>query len=151
VALGLLPWLHDPARAVRELARVLRPGGWLIATADNRVRLNFLTEPRESPLLAPLKVARRAGRRALGRVPRGAQSTLHRPLVVDELLASVDLKPARRATIGFGPFTFLGRSLVADAAARRLDDRLRELSRERLPVLRRTGWHYLVAAQKVAP
>ena len=48
VALGLLPWLHDPGRAVAEFARVLAPGGWIIVSADNHYRLNRLVEPREN-------------------------------------------------------------------------------------------------------
>jgi ubiquinone/menaquinone biosynthesis C-methylase UbiE len=36
VALGVIPWLHSPERAARELARVLTPGGYLVVSADNR-------------------------------------------------------------------------------------------------------------------
>src|SRR5690349_6676513 len=31
VALGVLPWLHDPRQALVEMSRVLRPGGFFIA------------------------------------------------------------------------------------------------------------------------
>src|SRR5205085_4423169 len=69
IAVGLLPWLHDPQGALQEMVRVLRPGGWIVVTADNRARLNFIVEPRENPLLAPIKVARRAAKRIAGQLP----------------------------------------------------------------------------------
>src|ERR1700730_389244 len=35
VAVGVLPWLHSPADAVVEMARVLAPRGQVVLTADN--------------------------------------------------------------------------------------------------------------------
>jgi ubiquinone/menaquinone biosynthesis C-methylase UbiE len=148
MALGLLPWLHDAPGAVAELARVVKPGGWLIVTADNRVRLNCLVEPREHPLLLPLKLARRAVRRVPGRRSHGAASHRHLPAQVDRLIRTAGLFPLRRTTVGFGPFTFLGRSLLSDRAGVRLDVWLGRLAERRTPALRRLGWHYVVAARK---
>ncbi len=146
-ALGLLPWLPEPDRAVAEMARVLAPEGWLIVTSDNRARLNFLTEPRENPALIPLKLARRAQRRMRRLEPAGTESYLHLPSEVDRMLTGAGVTPVRRTSIGFGPFTFLGRQLVPEALGARLHGRLERASR-RSRLLRRTGWHYIVAAQK---
>ncbi|MGH2892448.1 MAG: class I SAM-dependent methyltransferase [Solirubrobacteraceae bacterium] len=148
VALGLLPWLHDPGRAVQEMVRVLRPGGWIVVTADNRARLNRIVEPRENPLLAPVKLLRGAAKRAAGRAGDGATSRLHRPGQVELMLRSAGMEPVRRTTVGFGPFTFLGRSLFTDATGLRLHRCLERASDHRSPAVRRFGWHYLVAAQK---
>src|SRR5205823_7965186 len=41
IALGVVPWLHSAEKALREVARVLRPGGTAVVTAANRARLNF--------------------------------------------------------------------------------------------------------------
>ncbi len=150
VALGLLPWLSEAPEAVAEMARVLREGGWLIVSADNRARLNLLSEPRENPLLAPVKLARRAARRAIRTPPTGAPSYRHLPGEVDRMLAAAGLGVARRTTIGFGPFTFLGRPIFDDRAAHRLHVRLQSAGERRAPALRRLGWHYLVAARKPA-
>lgn len=64
------------------------------------------------------------------------------------MLQSVGIRPVRRATVGFGPFTFLGRPLLSDAIGLRLHAWLSRLSEHRLPVLRRLGWHYVVGARK---
>ncbi|MGZ6563141.1 MAG: methyltransferase domain-containing protein [Solirubrobacteraceae bacterium] len=148
VALGLLPWLHDPRRAVGEMVRVLRPGGWIVVTADNRARLNFIVEPRENPLLYAVKLARRAVRRAAARVPDGPASRLHLPGQVELMLRSSGAEPVRRSTVGFGPFTFLGRPLFNDATGLRVHRRLECVSERRAPAVRRFGWHYVVAAQR---
>ena len=149
VALGLLPWVADPPRVVAEMARVLRPGGWLIVTADNRLRLNLVLEPRENPVLWPVKLGLRTYRRATRRAPRGgAPSRLHLPGDVERMLARAGLTTARRATVGFGPFTFLGHPVMSDAVGLRLHCSLRRWSAYRVKVLRRLGWHYIAAARK---
>lgn len=148
IGLGVLPWLHEPDGAVREMARVLAPGGWAILTADNRSRLNLLMEPRESPLLTPLRRGYRALKRDLSKLSgEGAPSHRHLPSEVDRMLISSGLSPVRRATVGYGPFTFMGRPVLGAQAAFRVQGRLELASRTR-PSLRRTGWHYVVAARK---
>ena len=148
VALGLLPWLHDPQHAVNEMIRLLSPGGWIVVTADNRARLNLIVEPRENPLLTPVKLTRRGIKRAAGGGRDSATSRLHLPGQVELMLRSAGAVPVRRTTIGFGPFTFLGRSLFNDATGLRLHRWLEHASEHRMPAARRFGWHYLVAAQK---
>jgi SAM-dependent methyltransferase len=148
VALGVLPWLHDPPRAVAEMARVLRPGGLLVLSADNRWRLGSLVSG-QNPLLKPLKVAYRA----LSPAPQQSQSVpshLHSPSAVEGFVTSAGLSPVRRATLGFGPLELLGRPLLSEAAALRLHVRLQALSDRRAPILRNTGWHILEAARRRA-
>lgn len=44
-ALGLVEYLPDPAVAVREFARVARPGGHVLFTAPNPLRIAFWIDP----------------------------------------------------------------------------------------------------------
>jgi ubiquinone/menaquinone biosynthesis C-methylase UbiE len=150
VALGVIPWLHTAKLAVNEMARVLAPGGLLVLTADYRARLNWLTEPRENLLVSPIKLARRKLRRWRGQEPTGAASHLHLPRQIDRALATAGLRPMRRRTVGFGPFTFLGRPVLSDRPALRLHRGLQRLADRGIPGLRSMGWHYIVAASKPA-
>jgi SAM-dependent methyltransferase len=151
LALGVLPWLHSPERALGQIARVLAPGGHAILSADNRLRLNGLVEPAESPLFVPAKYARRAVRVVLrGRPPTGAEVRLHTPGRIDRWLVAAGLEPERRTTVGFGPFTFFWRSFLPDSTALRLQRGLEHLAERRVPRLRRCGWHYLVSARKAS-
>jgi ubiquinone/menaquinone biosynthesis C-methylase UbiE len=144
IGLGVLPWLHSPELAIRELARVLVPDAHAIVTADNRLRLNMLLEPAENPLVVPLKRVWRAARSA----PRGVVSHLYTPSRVDSMLASAGLEPERRATIGFGPFTFVWRPVLGNRIGFRLHFWLERLANRRAPRLRRLGWHYVVSARR---
>lgn len=145
VAVGVIPWLHSPGDAVREMARVLRPAGQVILTADNRARLTSFTDPRAILALSPLRrawVALRRRRKSL------ASSRLDFPRRIDALLLEAGLHPQRRRTVGFGPLSFLGRSLFADKLNIRINDRLQALADRGVPGLRWTGWHYVVRARK---
>ena len=51
IAIGVIPWLHSERVALQEIQRVLKPGGYLLLTADNSARLNRILDPLSSPLL----------------------------------------------------------------------------------------------------
>lgn len=144
VAVGVIPWLHSPHAAVAEMARVLRPGGHLIVTADNRARLSSFTDPRAMLALSPLKRAQVALRRRRGL----ATSRLDYPRRIDQLLRASGLNPVTRRTIGFGPLSFMGRPLLGESRSMRVNDRLQALADRGVPGLKWTGWHYLVRAAK---
>jgi 2-polyprenyl-3-methyl-5-hydroxy-6-metoxy-1,4-benzoquinol methylase len=150
LALGVLPWLHSPHRALAQIARVLAPGGHAILSADNRLRLNGLLDPVESPLFVPAKYARRAVRVLRGRPRTGAVTRLHTPGKVDRWLVAAGLEPERRTTVGFGPFTVFWRPVLPDRTALRLDRRLDQLAERRVPRLRCHGWHYLVSSRRAS-
>jgi 2-polyprenyl-6-hydroxyphenyl methylase/3-demethylubiquinone-9 3-methyltransferase len=150
IAIGVLPWLHSPARAIEEAARVLAPDGHLIVTADNRLRLNMLVDPTENPLLAPLKIPWRAARRRLGWRPTGPLLKHHRPSEVDRMLVAANLELGRRSTVGFGPFTFRRRPILGDRAGLWLHLRLQALADRGVPGFRLNGWHYVVSARAPA-
>jgi SAM-dependent methyltransferase len=146
IALGVLPWLDSPRAALVEAARVLRRGGHLIVSADNRARLTHMLDARYNPLLGP---ARRAARRLVGRPPRGGPGPkLHWPWELDALLDSVGLEKVVGATVGFGPLTCFGRELPSDSLGLRLNRHLQQLADRGAPGVRWWGSHYLVLARK---
>jgi ubiquinone/menaquinone biosynthesis C-methylase UbiE len=145
VAVGVIPWLHSPADAVAEMARVLRAGGQLVLTADNGARLSSFTDPRGMLALTPL----RRVYHAMHNSPGQAVSHLHFPRTVNRMVDRAGLRVVAHRTIGFGPISLMGRPLLGDAAGIRLSERLQALADAGVPGLRGTGWHYLLRAVKV--
>jgi ubiquinone/menaquinone biosynthesis C-methylase UbiE len=145
VAVGVIPWLHSPAAALVEIGRVLRPGGRLVLTADNRARLTSFTDPRRVIAIAPLKKLYRR----LRRVDTVGISRLDSPRSIDRMLAQAGMRPVARATVGFGPLSFMGRAIFEGRTGLAIDRRLQALADRGTPGLRWTGWHYVVCAEKL--
>lgn len=142
VALGVLPWLHAPEVALREMHRVMHRGGYLVATADNRARLTHFLDPLLNPFLQPL-------RRTLGHGPAGsAHAATMWPRRLDRNLRKAGFTKTRGLTVGFAPFTFLGRGGSSGRRAIAINNKLQQLADEQLPLLRSAGCHYIVVARK---
>jgi ubiquinone/menaquinone biosynthesis C-methylase UbiE len=152
LALGVIPWLHSSLRAVREMARVLQPGGYLILNADNRARLNHIIDPRSNPALKPVRQAIKHALVGLGlrlrRPLNTAESKYHGLAEFDQIIASAGLERVDGFTFGFGPFTLLGRELFPGPVAVRLHDSLQRLAERKVPIVRSTGAQYLLVARK---
>jgi SAM-dependent methyltransferase len=147
IAIGVIPWLHSERLALQEMQRVLKPGGYLLVTADNNARLDRILDPLISPLSAPLRLAAKSFLRLcrLWSPPSGFQAKRHYPREVTRVIGECGFVHVKSCTVGFGPFTFLGKTLFTDAIGVRLHRRLQALaSRRGLLLLRWTGSHYLV-------
>jgi ubiquinone/menaquinone biosynthesis C-methylase UbiE len=149
LALGLLPWVERPGRCLREMARVTRPGGHVIASANNRRQLNRVLDPRLNPALEP---AKRLALRAAGRTRsdlRLAPAPRHDSRrQYEQWLQAAGLQPLRRATLGFGRFSLIGRPLLSEAASIRLHRRLQARADAGFPGLRSSGAQMLVLSRK---
>lgn len=151
LAMGVIPWLELPDTPVREMARVLRPDGYVIFNSDNLMRLNHLIDPHRNPALAPLRrflkhALRRAGLRKNHLAPKLVH--MHTTWYIDRVVSENRLKMERAVTLGFGPFSFLGRTLLPDSVGIRLHHRLQTLANRGVPGVRSTGSQYLVLAKK---
>jgi ubiquinone/menaquinone biosynthesis C-methylase UbiE len=148
LAVGVVPWLHSSNRALHEIARVTKPGGYVIVTADNRWRLNDILDPARNPLHAPLRrMIRNIGVRLhLGAsMPRPRR---HSPKEFDSLLSKAGLVKIEGVTLGFGPFSFFKRNILSERIGRNLHYMLRNLADRDIPLIRSTGAQYVVLARK---
>jgi SAM-dependent methyltransferase len=153
IAIGVVPWLHSERIALQEMQRVLKPGGHLLVTADNNARLNRILDPQSCPLFGPVRTVAKRFLRMCGlwSPNSGFQPKRHYPHQVNRLIGDCSFKVLASCTVGFGPFTLLGKPLFADSTGIRLHRRLQTFAlRWSLSPLRWTGSHYLVLATKAS-
>lgn len=153
LAVGVTPYLLSANAAVREVARVLRPGGHLIITAENRWSARQVLDPWLNPVLAPVRNAMRHFLLECGlrKQPlRRLRASLYSIRQFDTCLRTAGLSKIEGMTIGFGPFSFFGHRLLPDPAGVVVHNRLQGLSTQGFPVLRSAGSQYIVLAKKEA-
>lgn len=149
IALGVLPWLHSPLGAMEEMVRVLQPGGYLLASADNRAALTGFVEPVENPVLHPAREMLKKVLEEHGRRQRAAKR--NRPVSrreLDRLISSLGLERVRWQTLGFGPFTVFRRRLLPDSVGAPLYDRLQAAADRGATAYKSTGAQHLFLARK---
>ncbi|HEY3359855.1 MAG TPA: methyltransferase domain-containing protein [Polyangia bacterium] len=158
LGLGLLPWVKDPAATVAALGRLVRPGGHLLVTADNRWSLFHALDPGRNPRTRRAAwFAHRAVERLISwRGQRGAAAATppsyrHAPPDVDGWLAAAGLTKVRSVSVGFGPLTFFDRKVMSREATVRVHERLQALADRQVPGLRDAGAHYVVLARSDRP
>jgi 2-polyprenyl-3-methyl-5-hydroxy-6-metoxy-1,4-benzoquinol methylase len=147
LALGVVPFLHGPEKALAEMARVAGPGGRVLLTSDNKFRLNRLFDPRFIPF---------PGREGFKRVvtgigikkPSELPTKLFSQRVARRMLEAAGLEIDRCVTLGFGPFTFLGRELLGEPLGVRLNTWLQDRADRGTVGLRSLGAQHLVLARK---
>jgi ubiquinone/menaquinone biosynthesis C-methylase UbiE len=148
--IGVVPWLHSLDKAVREVTRVLRPGGFLIVTADNWWRLDNWLDPRYFP---PLRSTRKKIRSILERLgllkPTKPINYRHSIREFDACVAAAGLEKVEGTTVGFGPFSFFGYKLLPNSCGVRMHHWLQSLAIRGVPLVRSAGIHYVVLARKV--
>ena len=153
LAIGVIPYLHSPTKALGEMARVLKPAGYLLLTQGNRRRLNNLIDPWIWPAVQPAK-------RAIGEVLRPFRKTRPQPdwaplrlgslRELERWLLSVGLSKVKEKTVGFPALSFRSRRLFREQTAMTLNHRLQWLADHNVPGIRSTGMDYVVLARKGA-
>jgi ubiquinone/menaquinone biosynthesis C-methylase UbiE len=152
IAIGVIPWLHDVARGLSEMQRVLRPDGSLIVTADNEWRLIRILDPASSPVSRPLRSVMKSvlGLAGIFRRQRDLQVKRHTPPEIRRLFAQSGLEEVQSKCVGFGPFTLFGHAVVPENFGIALHTHLQSLADRRIPPFHITGSHYVTRAKKLA-
>jgi ubiquinone/menaquinone biosynthesis C-methylase UbiE len=146
VALGVLPWIQPPLDpSVREIARVLKPGGHMVANIDNRWRLNHILDPFVGGRRLLGKTIRRLG---IARTAASACAHTCSPRHFDTLLRAAGLAKLQSFTLGFGPFSLLSREVVPEPLGLKLHSKLQSLADDGFPLIRACGSQYIVLARK---
>jgi ubiquinone/menaquinone biosynthesis C-methylase UbiE len=153
LAIGVMPYLHSPEKALTEMTRVLKPGGFLVITAGNRWRLNNLLDPWLCP---PLQPARRFAAKVLRKVRKPRAESFHPPLRFDssrkfnKWLSTAGLVTLKKTTVGFQPLTFRWRPILSEQTSITLNHRLQSLVDRNVPGVRSMGMDYIFLARKIS-
>lgn len=150
IALGVVPWLPDINGAMKELSRVLVPGGYAIVTADNRHRLNHLLDPTHIPVMAGLRTTLKRTLEYFHLRKPSTEPAVHRYTLKEfnRHLTSVGLVGIKHHMIGYGPFSFFRYEPFPDQFGIKLHYRLQQYSNRGALLLRSTGSQFLVVATK---
>jgi ubiquinone/menaquinone biosynthesis C-methylase UbiE len=144
VALGLLPWVHTPARALAEIARVLTSDGHVVLSCDSSAALQTWLDPRLVPATSG---AKRLLYRLIGRTPPPWPRTYSRR-AIRNLLRDAGLIPVAWDSIQFGPFSLLGRRPLGTTAELRLHAALQQRADEGRRPWNRLGMQHFVLARR---
>jgi ubiquinone/menaquinone biosynthesis C-methylase UbiE len=154
VALGVIPWLHDFKKALSEIIRVAKPGGFIVLTMDNASRATTLLDPKTFPPVARIRwlVRRKLERAGLLsswnpwiNAPPYSQ---HSPKEFNKSLCDAGLTVMKSTSVGFGPFTFFGNRLFSDSVGIKIHQKLQEYADSGYSFFRSTGSQYIVLATK---
>lgn len=150
VALGLLPWVRRPELALSEMVRVTKPGGHVIVTMDNALSLARGLDPVwHASTRGLIRSTRRLvlGPSAMTAPAYPSSTTLGR---FDLLLRAAGLVPLEFSGVGFGPFTFLGRSVLPNSVGLRVDRLLQRLADNKAPLIGHAAVFHMALAMKPA-
>ena len=156
LAIGVMGWLAHPELGIQEMARIIRPGSYIIFTGANRLGLNYLFDPLKNPALVPLKRSMKIVLERLGLLRRSLSEKqqvivdyrFHNRRFTDAVLTRVELVKLRSKTLGFGPFTFFHLRVLPQSLEVKLHRRLQRLADRGMPIIRSAGMSHLILVRK---
>ena len=151
VALGVTPWLFNLRKALFEIARILKPDGYVVLQASNIYHLNRILDPLLTP---PFELIRKSVKHGFKRVGLYKPSNKPEPQYFsprnfNSHLRDANLANVRDKTIGFGSFTLFGRRILPYRIEYRVHHKLQQYADRGFPILRMAGFEYIVLAKKI--
>ena len=157
IALGVIPWLHDFKKALTEIKRVTKPGGFIVLTMDNALRATTLFDPKTFPPVALIRSLVRRQLELSGLLSswnpwvNAPPYSQHSPREFKKNLCEAGLIVIKSTSVGFGPFTFFGHRLFSHIGGIKIHQKLQEYADSGYPFFRSTGLHYIVLATRKLP
>jgi ubiquinone/menaquinone biosynthesis C-methylase UbiE len=151
LVIGLMSWVDSAQKAIGELARIIKPGGYLLLTVENSRRLEILLDPLTSPAFSLARRMVKSIFRVSWWPPAPVDAVWnyrHSVQDMDELLAPAELRRVHAETLGFGPFTFFDHQFLPDWFGVKVNRVLQYLANLGCPGLRSTGSVLVVLARK---
>jgi ubiquinone/menaquinone biosynthesis C-methylase UbiE len=145
IALGVVGWLHDLKKALIEIKRVLKPGGYAIL---NSTHAHAILNPLSIPLIESFF---RARERWAIRNSQHKTVTPHFYLAKEfnQHLSEINLNIVEYTIFGFGPFIVINHKLFPDHVEKKIQQKLQRYADARLPIIRSAGTQNIVLARKV--
>jgi ubiquinone/menaquinone biosynthesis C-methylase UbiE len=149
VAIGLLSWVKHPELALAEMVRITKPGGHIIVTMDNTLSLARWLDPGWHVSVRGL--IHRFRRLIASHPVEELPVQLPAPMKWSEfnrLLDTAGLEPLKFEAVGFGPFTFLGRTVLPNRIGLQVDRLLQRFAEGKMRWLKRAAIFHIALAVK---
>ena len=147
LAIGVIPWLERTESAIHEMARVTKPGGYLILTTSNCLGLVRLLDPINCPALQPLKLIAKKLFVRLGLRQSTPHKIYHGNRSFDKTMRRLGLVKLKGMTRGFD-FSFFRRTILPEPLATITNRKLQRQADRGFPLIHSMGRAYIVLTMK---
>lgn len=147
VSLGVINWLHDLKKALVEITRVLKHGGYAVLNSGRgHALLNPLAIPAFEQMFEKMKRELERGiRHDLRNV---APRHMYLPKEVNQYLCDAGLTIMKSTNVGFGPFRIFNHEMLPYQGGVKIQQKLQQYADNGYPILRSAGAQYVVLARK---
>lgn len=147
---AVLMYVDDHIKVLNELYRVVKPGGYLILTLDNKRDLADLVDvpmrlKRLFKSLLPEKIKSSSKDKQMN--GSKVERTTYDPRQLKKTLKSIGFEISEETSIGFAPFLINGKRIFNDAIDMKLDRFLQFL--RKVPMLKNTGYTYICKCRRI--